>query len=256
MRISLPGYARLTAPGASGIVLESCRGAIEAILANETLYDFAARQPTARRFAGRAPVYAVGLPDGCGDVVIRRSMRGGALARLGTDLFLPPTRGLRELVTSVRLRAAGVSTPELIGFVIYKAGPVLRRSDVVTREIPGGTDLASALAALSDADLRRATLEATAHLVAAMSRDGAHHPDLNLRNILVTGVGASEGAQPQAFILDVDRIRFHFPGDPIVLSANLARLTRSMRKLRDRGELKIDDSEIETLRARATELAR
>lgn len=255
MRISLPGYARLTAPGASGIVLESCHGAIEAILANETLYDYAARQPAARRFTGRAPVYAIGLPDGCGDAVVRRSMRGGALARLGTDLFFPPTRGLRELVTSLRLRAAGVPTPEVIGFVVYRAGPVLRRSDVVTREIPGGTDLASALRTVSDVERRRATLEATAHLVAALSREGAHHSDLNLRNILVSGIGAGESAQPQTYILDVDRIRFHVPGDPVVLGANIARLARSMRKLRDLGRLRIEDSEIETLRERAMELA-
>ena len=186
-------------------------------------------------------------------------MRGGALARLGTDLFFPPTRGLRELVTSLRLRAAGVPTPEVIGFVVYRAGPVLRRSDVVTREIPGGADLASALRTVSDVERRRATLEAAAQLVAALSREGAHHSDLNLRNILISGIGAGESAQPQAqaqaFILDVDRIRFHVPGDPVVLGANIARLARSMRKLRDRGELKIDDSEIETLRARAMELA-
>jgi Lipopolysaccharide kinase (Kdo/WaaP) family len=254
LRIRLPGYARLTAAGARGIVLESCRSAIESILANETLYDFAARQPAARRFAGRTPVYVIELPDGCGDAVVRRSMRGGALARLGTDLFFPPTRGPRELVTSLRLRAAGVPTPEVIGFVVYRAGPVLRRSDVVTREIPGGADLASALRTVSDVERRRATLEAAAQLVAALSREGAHHSDLNLRNILISGIGAGESAPPQAFILDVDRIRFHVPGDPIVLGANIARLARSMRKLRDRSELKIDDSEIETLRARAMEL--
>ncbi len=237
-------------------MLESCRGAIEAILAKETLYDFAARQPEARRFAGRAPVYAIELPGGCGNAVVRRSMRGGALARFGTDLFFPPTRGLRELVTSLRLRGAGVPTPELIGFVVYRAGPVLRRSDVVTREIPVGADLASALRTVSDVERRRATLEATAQLVAALSREGAHHSDLNLRNILISGMGgAGESAQPQAYILDVDRIRFHVPGDPVVLGANIARLARSMRKLRDLGRLRIDDSEIETLRARTMELA-
>lgn len=183
-------------------------------------------------------------------------MRGGALAGLETDLFLPPTRSLRELVTSLRLRGAGVKTPEMIGFIVYPAGPVFRRSDVITREIEGGVDLVSALAHPGNADRRGEMLDATAHLVAAISREGAHHSDLNLRNVLVSSGGIAGTSQVQAYILDVDRIRFHFPGDPVVLSANIARLARSMRKLRDHGELRIDDAEIETLRLRATELAR
>lgn len=254
MRVQLSGYARLTAPH-RGIVLDSCREAIESILATETLYEFAARQPAAKKFKGRATVYAINLGDGCGDVVIRRSMRGGALAGLNTDLFLPPTRGLREMVTSLRLREAGVQTPEMVGFVVYRAGPLFRRTDVVTREIKDGTDLVSALERDSGAERRRGMLEAAAQLVTALSREGAHHSDLNLRNILVSGSDAPEFPQIQAYVLDVDRIRFHFPGDPVVLSANIARLVRSMRKLRARGELKIEDAEIETLRLRATELA-
>ncbi|HEY4954873.1 MAG TPA: lipopolysaccharide kinase InaA family protein [Gemmatimonadaceae bacterium] len=255
MRIHLPGYARLTTPGAAGIVLEGCRTAIESIVAGQPLYDFAAAQPAARRFTGRAPVYAITLSEECGDVVVRRSMRGGALARLRTDLFFPPTRGLRELVTSLRLRRAGVQTPEMIGFIVYRVGPVFRRTDVVTREIKGGTDLASALRRTSDTEQRLALFEASAQLVAMLSRAGAHHSDLNARNILVTGIESAIPPQPQAYLLDVDRVRFHIPGDPVVLSANIARLARSMRKLRDRGELKIEDSEIERLRARVLELA-
>lgn len=255
MRVRLPGYGRLAAPATTGIVLESCRASIESIIANETLYHFAARQPSPKTFKGRAPVYAIGLGESCGDAVVRRSMRGGALAGLHTDLFLPPTRGLRELAISLRLRSAGVQTPEMIAFIVYRAGAIFRRTDVVTREIPGGVDLASALAHPGNADRRAEMLDAAAGLVAALSREGAHHSDLNLRNILVTNADTAESAQILAYILDVDRIRFHFPGDPVVLSANIARLARSMRKLRDRRELAIEDSEIEALRKRAMELA-
>jgi 3-deoxy-D-manno-octulosonic acid kinase len=256
LRVRLPGYARITAPATTGIVLESCRASVESILAGESLYDFAARQPSPKQFKGRAPVYAITLGAGCGDAVVRRSVRGGALAGLHTDIFLPPTRGLRELVTSLRLRGAGVNTPEMIAFIVYRVGPIFRRSDVVTREIAGGVDLASALAHPGNAERRGEMLDAAAGLVAALSREGAHHSDLNLRNILVSDARTAESAQLQAYILDVDRIRFHFPGDPVVLSANIARLARSMRKLRDRGDLKIEDSEIEALRKRAMELAR
>ena len=247
MRITLPGYERLTSPRARGIALENCRGVLESILANETVYDFAARQPYARKFAGRATVYAIELPGGCGPAVVRRSMRGGLLAGLNTDLFLPPTRAVRELITSLRLRSAGVATPEVIAFAIYHVGAIFRRSDVITREIDG-KDLGSILAADSSAESRSESLEAAAVLVASLSRAGAHHPDLNLRNILVAG--------GVAYILDVDRIRFHVPGDPIVLRANIERLERSLRKRRELDGLTIEDLEIAGLGARVMELAK
>lgn len=261
MSILLPDYGRLDVPGVRGIALETCRGALESILAGGTIYDFALRQPDARQFAGRAPVYAFSLPDGCGDAVVRRSMRGGALARLETDLFLPPTRSLRELITSLRLRAAGVPTPEMIGFAVYPAGGLLRRSDVVTREIRGASDLASLMGATGSSEQRGVALEAAAALVAALSVVGAHHPDLNLRNILVTfgdgagGERAEDPEMPRAHVLDVDRIRFHIPGDPMVLRANIDRLERSILKWRDHLGLTVSAAELATLRERATELA-
>ena len=255
MRIRLPGYARISGPGARGVVLESCKRALERILEKESVYEFASRQERARKLEGRAPVYAVELPDDCGRAVVRRSMRGGALARFNTDLFLPPTRGLRELITSLQLRTAGVPTPEIIAYVVYRAGVILRRTDVVTRELTGGVDLASLLAAGDRGERRDAILEDAAALVAALSRAGAHHPDLNLRNIVITDLTASEMNASRAHILDVDRIRFHIPGDPIVLQANIDRLERSIRKWRAQRGLVIDDIEIQALRARTIDLA-
>lgn len=250
MSITPPGYARLVSARARGVVLESCRSALETILANETIYDFAARQPEARKFRGRATVYAFQLPDGSADAVVRRSMRGGALSGLNTDLFLLPTRGLRELIASLRLRSADVPTPEVIAFITYPAGPFFRRGDVITREIEGA-DLASILVPGSSEEGRRGALEATAATIASLARIGAHHPDLNLRNILV---GESNDA-PLAWVLDVDRIRFHVPGDPMVLRANIDRLEGSLRKRRDLGEIAIGDAEMAALRARVMELA-
>ena len=244
MRITLPGYARITSPRARGIALESCKSALESILVNETLYDFAARQPEARKFQGRATVYAVNLPDNCGSAVVRRSMRGGWLAGLNTDLFLPPTRGLRELIASLRLRSAGVSTPEIVAFLVYPAGSFLRRGDVLTREIVG-EDLGVVLSGPSEK--RSAALESAAALVASLSCAGVHHADLNLRNILISS--------DAAYILDIDRVRFHTPGDPIVLRANVERLQRSLRKRRHLDQLPVDEKEIVAFGARVTELA-
>lgn len=255
MKIHLPGYARISLPAGHGVALERCKATLERILENETIYEFAARQSAVRTFEGRAAVYAIELDDECGHVVVRRSMRGGALARLSSDLFLPPTRGLRELIASLQLRTAGVSTPEVIAVVVYRAGFVLRRSDVVTRELDDGADLASVLLEFDRGPKRETALEEAAALVAALSRAGAHHPDLNLKNILVTGMKSSQQNASRAHILDIDRIRFHVPGDPIVTRANINRLERSIRKWRDHRGLAIDDVEIQALRARTIDLA-
>jgi hypothetical protein len=60
-------------------------------------------------------------------------------------------------------------------------------------------------------------------LLAALTRAGAVHPDLNARNIVVAG--------KTAYVLDVDRVYFLPPDDPRVVARNRARLVRSARKL-------------------------
>jgi tRNA A-37 threonylcarbamoyl transferase component Bud32 len=246
---NLPGYARVTARGVRGLVVESSRQGLESILETGTLYDYASRQPDARKFTGRVPAFAITLPSGGADVVVRHSMRGGVLARTRSDLFLPPTRGLRELINALRLRIAGIPTPEVVAFVTYRAGPLFRRSDVATSEIKNGHDLAVVLHEMPAGDDRRACLEAAGRLVGSLSAIGAHHPDLNIRNVLVTWE-SDHGAR--AHILDVDRIRFHTPADPMVARANIERLERSLRKLRALGSIELSDDEIAGVQAAAS----
>lgn len=253
IRASLPGYARISGPGVRGLAIESSRSGIEEILAKETLYEFAARQPDARKFRGRVPAFAVSLPQGGGDVVVRHAMRGGALGKTGSDLFFPPTRALRELINSMRLRMAGVPTPEVVAFVTYRAGPLLRRSDVATREIKDAHDLSVVLKEMPNGDHRAQCLTATGNLLAVLARVGAHHPDLNARNVLITWDDA-HGAR--GHVLDVDRIRFHVPADPMVSKANFGRLERSLKKLRERENLPVTDDEIESIRAAASTAGR
>jgi 3-deoxy-D-manno-octulosonic acid kinase len=249
--VSMPGYARLKGTGLRGLVVESCRTAVQQILDTGTLYSYAASQPDARAYKGRAPAYAITLGDGCGRVVVRHAMRGGLIGKSGTDLFLPPTRGLRELVNSMRLRLAGVPTPEVVAIVTYRAGPLFRRSDVATREIPDSHDLSVVLREMPQGSDRHSCLTAAGALLAAMAAAGAHHPDLNARNILITWE-STHGAR--AHVLDVDRIRFNVPQDPMVARANADRLARSLRKLRDTEQLPVDESEIAAIRTAAAEV--
>jgi hypothetical protein len=188
-------------------VLEAFASAIDTILSTgATLHAWAATTPHARPLRGRDTAYATVL--GGSPVVVRHSRHGGLLAAATQDFFFAPTRAPYELDIAIRLRAAGVPTPEVVAYARYAVVPGIERADVVTREVPGRV---------------LASTEGAEGLLAAMSRAGAVHPDLNMRNVLVDG--------STAYVLDVDRVYFVRPGDHRVDMRNRARLMRSARKL-------------------------
>ncbi len=238
------GRARVTA-------LAAAEDAIREALLHGTLYEYAGRHPERRQMKGRGDVFAAPLPGHDHAVVVRHAFRGGAPATVTRDLFFPPTRGLRELLVSQRLRAADVCTPEVVAYVTYPAGAILRRFDIATREIPNGADLFAWLAATDDEGARDVVLNAAAGAVASLVSAGAHHQDLNIRNVLVAP-GPDGGLI--GWILDVDRVRFHAPGSPTVRDANLARLRRSLRKSMRLG-LPISEEEITAIVDRVHELS-
>jgi hypothetical protein len=248
--LSIPSYERFQVGEARVVAAAACAGGIRSVLEKEGLYEYAARQPDAVALVGRAPVFAVSLPGGCGRAVVRHNMRGGWMAKISKDLFVLPTRGFRELVASLRLRASGVSTPEVLAYVSYPQNLLLRRSDVATREIPNGHDLSVALMRVTDHDHRIMVLDAVARLLRALTQAGAHHQDLNLKNVLLT---AGEGPGLDAHVLDVDRVRFSSPGSPLVAKANLDRLIRSLRKWRDNEGLPYSAEDEEFLRLKSIE---
>ena len=259
------GYVALDPPP-PGTVSVVCRAdAVEATrtcLARwGTLYTYAATHPARRELRGRAAAYAVPLgANADGDtrtVVVRHGWRGGALRRVRRDLFFPPTRAPVELATSERLRAAGVLTPAVVAYAVYRAPAGLRRVDVVTALVPDGVDLAAVLAradlgvaprdptvgdstvgdsTMDDPTVDGAWIVATAALLAALARAGARHPDLNLKNVLLAP--APDGRvidATRAWVLDVDVARVLVAdvaqaAATATLAANLARLGRSIRK--------------------------
>jgi hypothetical protein len=247
---SIPSYERFAVGAARVVATRACSASIRAVLENDRLYEYAARQPDAVPLVGRAPVFAVNLPGSCGRVVVRHNMRGGWIAKFSKDLFVLPTRGFRELISSLRLRASGVSTPEVVAYVSYPLNWVLRRSDVATREIANGHDLSVALARITDHDHRVMVLDAVVKLLRSLTRAGAHHPDLNLKNVLLT---AGNGEGLDAHVLDVDRVHFSSPGSPLIAKANLERLIRSLRKWRDNEGLPYSAEDEEYLRLRSSE---
>lgn len=229
MRVLLiPGYERFSASGVMGLVATRLAPAMREVLAGGTLYEYAASAAASGSvLRGRAPVYAIPFGPSGERVVVRHAMRGGLIGTLLGDRFLPPTRVARELAASFRLRLMGVPTPEVLAVVIYRAGWIFRRADVMTSFVDGA-DLAAVFADARNDSQRRPLLDAVALLLARLAAAGAQHPDLNIKNVLVS---STEGGYV-AHVLDVDRVHFHVEGDPLVRRANLDRLVRSFRRWR------------------------
>lgn len=246
------GYERLELPHAHAIVRarhrEPLRGALAG--AGATLHDWAGGRADARALQGRGVAWSVGIPGTSDRMVVRHNRHGGLLAPLTGDRFLLPTRAPHELAVALRLAHAGVRTPEVIAYVVYPSSlPGFARSDVATREVPEARDLGAWLVdAALDAASREAALDATARLVGALARAGARHHDLNVKNVLL----AREDGALAAWVLDVDRVTFHPPGDARVLDGNVARLLRSARKWREQRGAPVDEAAL----ARLTERAR
>ena len=244
------GYTQFRHGGADVVALGSCADAVRRAVDDRSLYAYAAAHPARRELRGRGVAYAVTLPDGETRVVVRHSRHGGLLAPVTGDRFLTPTRAPRELRTALRLAQVGVPTPEVIAYATYPAGGIFRRSDVATREVIGGQDLVTCLAAGTPDRTRASALDATADLLRALQRSGARHPDLNVKNVLIV---ATPGGASRALVLDVDRVTFAEPGSPSVGFSNVRRLVRSARKLRAEGHIAITDAELDTLTSAARE---
>ncbi len=241
-----PGYLRFTMDdGVAVTCADHLATAVRTALRDGSLYEFAQHRADARPLAGRGVAYAIALPATDERVVVRHNRHGGLLAPLRRDLFPPPTRAPLELAIAERLRAAGVPTPRVLACVVYPAGP-FRRADVMTREVPSAVDLSAPLHG-DDAAARVRALTATAELVRVLSDAGAHHHDLNIKNVLLH---APAGGELVALALDVDRVSFgHTPNE--ARAANITRLLRSARKWRVERGAQVTESELETFAANA-----
>lgn len=220
------GFVRLEHAAGDVVVHQRLAEGVRSALEAGTLYEWARAHPQARQMQGRLPVYAAPLsPDGP-NVVVRHAHHGGVFAPVLRDVFLSPTRAPAELATSLILSRAGVPTPPVVAYAVYPAGPLLRRVDVMTVELPGA-DLGAALQAPPGPDDRQSLVSPVAALLGALTQVGAWHPDLNVKNILLVPDDAGE-LHPA--VLDVDRVQFVPPGDPNLRDANYGRLVRSVAK--------------------------
>jgi len=244
---AVPDFVSFTVGRADVTCAAHVASAIRDVLKNGTLYAYAESHPGARPLAGRGVAFAVTLPGDVERVVVRHNRHGGLLASLRRDLFRPPTRAPHELRMSEQLRAAGVPTPVMLGYVLYRAVPGLVRADVFSREVPDSFDLSAVLIAPRPVEVLQAW-SATRRLVRRLGEAGARHRDLNVKNILLQRKPAPAGPGLEAYVLDVDRVEFPFDR-AAVDDANVARLLRSARKWQQVHGAAISDSDLRDLEA-------
>jgi len=210
----------------------------ERLRAHDTLYAWAEAAPQPRALQGRGVVYVAELAECDATVAVRHAWHGGLFAPLTSDRFLVPTRAPREAAVSLTLQARGIHTPELLAYVLYPAGPGMRRVDVCTRYVANAWDFGAVLHGVAHGLDRGAAERAIVGLLGQLARAGVVHPDLNVKNVLLV-----PGTQPTpaAWLLDVDVVQFH-DGPPVpIMHRNLRRLTRSIRKWHSRHEVPLDE---------------
>jgi hypothetical protein len=237
------GFVRVAVGRCMAVARTEHEADARAMLADGTLFEAAARDLGARRLDGRGIAYAIALPVSGTPAVVRHNRHGGLLAPLTRDLFLAPTRAPHELQVSLRLAELGVRTPAVLMYGVQRVGMFLRRADLVTREVPGGRDLASyMMPTVADAE-RQAAWHATRALVRTLNGAGARHHDLNVKNVLI----APGLAGLEAWVLDVDRVVFGQRNAASVRVGNAARLLRSARKWRAERGAVLDEGELAAL---------
>ncbi len=200
-----------------------------------TLARAALHEPDSLELQGRGIVRAVPAPaDAGGRWVVRRYLRGGWIAPILHDRYL--ARGRRrpwlEARASDAARARGIPTPQVQAGVVYPAGGLWYRADLVTTFVPESVDLADLLfrnrmpgsTTPSTEQDRVLALGLAGRLAGALARAGILHADLNAKNFLIVRNGATLEAQ----VLDLDRARVTTRAVPVAPMA--ARLTRSLRK--------------------------
>jgi hypothetical protein len=181
---------------------------------------------------GRGQTLSVPLRPGL-RAVLRRNLRGGLPAKFARDVYVEVSspRPFAEVRATERLRDAGIEVPEALGAIVRPAGPRVYRGAVATREIGGTRNLWEHLRHGHSTEERRATCASALALVDRMLAAGGVHPDLNLKNFLVSHDGS------RLWLIDCDRLHFVDDAGPAYRRRARARLQRSAARLDPAGEV-------------------
>ena len=166
--------------------------------------------------------------------VLRHYRRGGLIGKLIADRYLwtgaEHTRAFRELNLLMHLRQQGLPVPVPVAARYQRQG-LLYRADLITAVVPHSRTLA---ACLIDGTLPLTLWQEVGVTIARFHAAGVQHADLNANNILID-------AQQKVWLLDFDRGRLR-AAQRDWTNAVLARLLRSLNKLRERKGLQFTDA--------------
>ncbi len=172
-----------------------------------------------------------------GHAVLRHYLRGGLAARISRDLHLwrgsDRSRSFVEFRLLRELRGDGLPVPSPVAACYLRRGAFYRAAILVER-------LCNVRSLAKLAEAGGAPWREAGELIARCHRGGLDHVDLNAHNILFD-------AQGQGWVIDLDRCRKRLP-ETGWRSRNLARLERSLLKLRGRRPVDTVRAEFASLR--------
>jgi 3-deoxy-D-manno-octulosonic acid kinase len=158
-------------------------------------------------------------------LVLRHYQRGGMIAQLLNDRYLwtgiKRTRAWREWALLAHMHARELPVPQPIAARVVRHG-LWYRADLITRRILYTEPLADKLM-LKGLDASR--WRGIGLCIRRFHDAGVYHADLNAHNILL-------GKENAVFLADFDKGELRKP-DERWKQENLARLHRSLRKLKD-----------------------
>ena len=187
---------------------------------------------------GRGGAWFVDAPFG--QAVLRHYLRGGLAARISRDSYTwhgaDRTRSFEEFRLTRALHTLGLPVPRPIAACYLRSGFHYRASILLER-LEHVHSLAHRAVTPGDA----APWEEAGRLVARIHRGGLDHADLNAHNLLFDDEG-------RGWVIDVDRSRVRIP-ETGWRESNLARLKRSLLKLRGERDARQVGAEFARLRA-------
>jgi 3-deoxy-D-manno-octulosonic acid kinase len=181
---------------------------------------------------GRGSAYFIDAPFG--RVVLREYLRGGLPGRLIRARYLftgwAGSRPLAEYYLLEKLFEEGLPVPAPVAALVRRHG-LSYAGSLITLKIDNTATLADRLI---DGSAERAHWQAAGRCIRRFHDKGVVHADLNARNILVDDAG-------EIYLIDFDRARIR-PGEDAAFARNIARLQRSLEKLRGEAEAEVLDT--------------
>jgi 3-deoxy-D-manno-octulosonic acid kinase len=169
---------------------------------------------------GRGSISFIQLGDS--QLVLRRYLRGGLVARVSKDRYLwlgeDRTRAFREFRLLAELLDRGLPVPRPVA-ARYLRGRLGYRGELVTERLPDTASLAERWLAGETGD---ADWQLAGRCIRRFHDAGVQHADLNANNIMLDRRGG-------VWLLDFDRGRLRAPGP--WRERVLARLARSLEKI-------------------------